>query len=141
MITIVRIENLNVKSFPSALRIPAFVIESGSAPSNTPWGQMYLQKNGSPMPSEFVTRAGSSITKTIRIIYFTYRKGFNLAVENFLPGILWSRSCSRRTGVTIQTRYAGCLDISLINSSFEKVWQMNVGKQCCSCLYPSAEAT
>ena len=31
---------------------------------------------------------GRSITKTIRMTYFRYLRGFNLAVDNFFPGIL-----------------------------------------------------
>ena len=31
---------------------------------------------------------GRSITKTIRITYFRYLRGFSLAVESFFPGIL-----------------------------------------------------
>ena len=37
---------------------------------------------------EFVTSIGSAITKTIRMMYFRYLKGFSLTVENFFPGIL-----------------------------------------------------
>ena len=62
--------------------------DNGIAPSRTPCGHIYLQKNGSPIPTEFVTSIGRSITKTIRITYFRYRRGFSLAVENFFPGIL-----------------------------------------------------
>ena len=64
----------------------------GMAPSRTPCGQIYLQKNGSPIPMEFVTSTGSRITKIIRIIYLRYLKGLSFAVENFFPGILWSIS-------------------------------------------------
>ena len=85
-----RIVNLNVNRCPSAARIPELASESGIAPSSTPCGQMYLQKKGSPIPNELVTNAGSSITKTTRITYFRYRKGFSFAVESFLPGILCS---------------------------------------------------
>ena len=35
---------------------------------------------------EFVTSIGSAITKTIRMMYFRYLKGFSLAVENFSRG-------------------------------------------------------
>ena len=91
-ITEIKIIHLKEKSFPSAERIAAFPIESGIAPSRTPCGQIYLQKNGSPIPMEFVTSIGRSITKTIRMIYFRYLSGFSLAVENFFPGILWSKS-------------------------------------------------
>ena len=66
----------------------AFPRESGIAPSRTPCGQIYLQKKGSPIPIEFVTNIGRSITKTIRMIYFRYLRGFSLAVEHFFPGIL-----------------------------------------------------
>ena len=34
---------------------------------------------------EFVTSIGSAITKTIRMMYFRYLKGFSLAVEKFFP--------------------------------------------------------
>ena len=47
---------------------------------------------------ELVTNAGSSITKTTRITYFRYRRGFSFAVENFLPGILCSRSWNHPNG-------------------------------------------
>ena len=50
--------------------------------------EIYLQKNGSPIPIEFVANIGRRITKTTRMIYFRYRSGFSLAVENFFPGIL-----------------------------------------------------
>ena len=66
--------------------------DRGIAPSRTPCGQIYLQKNGSPIPIEFVISIGRSITKTRRMIYFRYLRGFSLAVENFLVGILWSKS-------------------------------------------------
>ena len=75
-----------------------FPRESGIAPSRTPCGQMYLQKNGSLIPTEFVTSIGRSITKTIRMIYFRYLNGFSLAVENFLPGILCSKSWNHPNG-------------------------------------------
>jgi len=86
--TVIRIQNLNENSLPSADRIAAFPMESGIAPSRTPCGQIYLQKNGSPIPIEFVANIGRRITKTARMIYFRYRSGFSLAVENFFPGIL-----------------------------------------------------
>ena len=86
------------KSFPSAERIAAFPIDNGIAPSKTPWGQIYLQKNGSPIPIEFVISIGRSITKTIRMTYFRYLRGFNLAVDNFFPGILWSKSWNHPNG-------------------------------------------
>ena len=38
--------------------------------SSTPCGQRYLQKNGFPIPSEFVTRRGSKITKINNTPYF-----------------------------------------------------------------------
>ena len=44
---------------------------SGSAPSSTPCGHRYLQKNGSPMPSSFVTSTGSSTTMISSTAYFT----------------------------------------------------------------------
>ena len=91
-ITASRIRNLKENSVPNAERIPALLRDSGIAPSKTPCGQIYLQKNGSPIPMEFVTSIGRSITKTTRMKYFRYRRGFNLDVENFFPGILWSRS-------------------------------------------------
>ena len=69
-------------------RIAAFPMESGIAPSRTPCGQIYLQKKGSPIPIEFVASIGRRITKTTRMMYFRYRSGFSLAVENFFPGIL-----------------------------------------------------
>ena len=68
--TVIRMILLNVNSFPRAERMPAFASESGIAPSKTPCGQMYLQKNGSPIPIEFVTSIGSMITKTISMTYF-----------------------------------------------------------------------
>lgn len=68
--TVTRIMLLNVKSLPSAERIPALKSERGMAPSSTPWGQIYLQKKGSPIPIGFVTNIGSRITKTTRITYF-----------------------------------------------------------------------
>ena len=86
--TVIRITHLKEKSVPSADRIAAFPSERGIAPSKTPCGQMYLQKNGSPIPIEFVTNIGRSITKIIRMIYFRYLSGFRRAVENFFPGIL-----------------------------------------------------
>ncbi len=87
-----------LKKCPSAARIPELASASGIAPSSTPCGQMYLQKKGSPIPSELVTNAGSSITKTTRITYFRYRRGFSFAVESFLPGILCSRSWNHPNG-------------------------------------------
>ena len=86
--TVIKIKHLKEKSFPSADRMAAFPSERGIAPSRTPCGQIYLQKKGSPIPIEFVTSMGSSITKIIRRIYFRYLRGFNPAVENFFPGIL-----------------------------------------------------
>ena len=80
--------HLKEKSVPSADLIAVFPSDSGMAPSKTPCGQMYLQKNGSPIPTEFVTNIGRRITKTMRIIYFRYLSGFSRAVENFFPGIL-----------------------------------------------------
>ena len=76
-----------VTDYPSADRIAAFPSERGIAPSKTPCGQMYLQKNGSPIPIEFVISIGRRITKTIRMMYFRYLSGFNRAVESFFPGI------------------------------------------------------
>ena len=93
-----RTVNLNVNKCPSAARIPELASDSGIAPSSTPCGQMYLQKKGSPIPSELVTNAGSSITKTTRITYFRYRRSFSFAVESFLPGILCSRSWNHPNG-------------------------------------------
>ena len=61
--------------------MPAFAIESGSAPSNTPCGQRYLQKNGSPIPSWFVTNIGSRITKTKRIPYLINRLHFPAGIK------------------------------------------------------------
>ena len=92
IITNTRIVNLNVNKCPSAARIPELTSASGIAPSSTPCGHMYLQKNGSPIPSELVTNAGSSITKTTRTAYFRYRRGFSFAVDSFLPGILSKRT-------------------------------------------------
>ena len=66
MITVIKIINLKENSFPSAERMAAFPSDRGIAPSKTPWGQIYLQKNGSPIPIEFVTTTGRSITKTKR---------------------------------------------------------------------------
>ena len=63
MITSTRTVNLKVNKCPSAARIPELASDNGIAPSSTPCGQIYLQKNGSPIPSELVTNAGSSITK------------------------------------------------------------------------------
>lgn len=62
-------ELLKVKSLPSAERIPELVRESGIAPSSTPCGHIYLQKNGSPIPIELVTTIGSKITNTASITY------------------------------------------------------------------------
>ena len=78
--------------------MPAFAIESGSAPSNTPCGQRYLQKNGSPIPSWFVTNIGSRITKTKRIPYLINRSGFNFRVDIFLNGILCKSSWNHPNG-------------------------------------------
>ena len=86
--TVIKIKHLKENSVPSADLIDAFPRESGIAPSKTPWGQIYLQKNGSPIPTEFVTSIGRRITKTIRMRYFRYLSGFSLAVESFFPGIL-----------------------------------------------------
>ena len=85
--TVIKIRHLKEKRVPSADRIAAFPSERGIAPSKTPCGQMYLQKNGSPIPIEFVISIGRRITKTIRMMYFRYLSGFNRAVENFFPGI------------------------------------------------------
>ena len=90
--TVIKIRHLNENSFPSAERIVALPSDRGIAPSRTPCGQIYLQKNGSPIPIEFVISIGRSITKTRRMIYFRYLRGLSLAVENFLVGILWSKS-------------------------------------------------
>ena len=87
-ITVINIRLLNENSLPSAERIAALPRDKGMAPSKTPCGHTYLQKNGSPMPSAFVTNIGRRITKTIRMTYLRYRKGFSFSVENFLPGIL-----------------------------------------------------
>ena len=92
IITNTRIVNLNVNKCPSAARIPELTSASGIAPSSTPCGHMYLQKNGSPIPSELVTNVGSSITKMTKTAYFRYRMGFSFAVDSFLPGILCNKS-------------------------------------------------
>lgn len=67
---VISIPNFHVNSLPRAALILALAIESGIAPSNTPCGQRYLQKNGFPIPSEFVTRRGSKITKINNTPYF-----------------------------------------------------------------------
>ena len=87
MITNTRIVNLNINKRPSAARIPGLTSDSGTAPSSTPCGHMYLQKNGSPIPSELVTNVGSSITKMTKTAYFRYRMGFSFAVDSFLLGM------------------------------------------------------
>ena len=73
MITVIKKINLKENSFPSAERMAAFPSDRGIAPSKTPSGQKYLQKNGSPIPIEFVTTTGRSITKTKRILYLRFR--------------------------------------------------------------------
>ena len=86
--TVIKIILLNRNKLPSAERIAVFPIANGMAPSNTPCGQRYLQKNGSPIPMEFVTSIGSRMTNTIKMKYFRYLNGLSFAVENFLHGIL-----------------------------------------------------
>ena len=98
MITNTRIINLNINKRPSAARIPGLTSDSGAAPSSTPCGHMYLQKNGSPIPSELVTNVGSSITKMTKTAYFRYRMGFSFAVDSFLLGILCNRSGNQPNG-------------------------------------------
>ena len=51
-------------------RMPELARDSGIAPSSTPWGQRYLQKNGSPMPTSLTMSAGSSTTASSRMTYF-----------------------------------------------------------------------
>ena len=55
MITVIKIRHLKENSFPNAEAMAVFLSDSGIAPSKTPCGQRYLQKNGSPIPMEFVT--------------------------------------------------------------------------------------
>ena len=78
-----RIVNLNVKGVQVQ---HGFLNLQGRAEvhlQGRPAGYMYLQKNGSPMPSEFVTNAGSSITKTTRITYFQIPQRFHLCSGKF----------------------------------------------------------
>ena len=91
-IIISRMLSFQVKSEPRAARIPELVRDRGIAPSSTPWGQRYLQKKGSPMPTSFTKNIGRIITVSKRIIYLRYVRGFSLLVESFLVGILCSNS-------------------------------------------------
>ena len=43
---------------------------SGMPPFRMPAGQMYLQKNGSPIPTSLTTVMGRTMTKSARIPYF-----------------------------------------------------------------------
>ena len=84
--------NFHVNRLPNAARMPELAMDSGIAPSSTPWGQRYLQKNGSPMPTSFTRNAGSRNTITSKTAYFRYRRGLSFLVESFLVGILCSSS-------------------------------------------------
>ena len=55
--------NFHWNSAPSAARVFSLTAANGSAPSRIPWGQRYLQKVGSPMPSTLTMRLGSRNSK------------------------------------------------------------------------------
>ena len=93
-----RMQAFHVNSLPSAARMPALVRERGMAPSSTPCGQRYLQKNGSPIPISLTTSAGSSTTMMSSTAYFRYRSGFSRLVEHLGEGILCKSSCSQPNG-------------------------------------------
>ena len=74
------------------------MMDSGIAPSSTPCGQMYLQKNGSPIPTSLTTKTGSSTTANSSTAYLMYVSGLSFFVESFLLGILCRSSCSHPNG-------------------------------------------
>ena len=84
--------NFHVNSLPSTARMPELARDSGMAPSSTPCGQRYLQKNGSPMATSFTRNAGSRKTITSSTAYLKYRRGLSFFVESFFVGILCSSS-------------------------------------------------
>ena len=91
-ITASRMLNFQVNRLPSAARMPELARDSGMAPSSTPWGQRYLQKKGSPMPTSLTRNAGSRKTITSSTAYLRYVRGLSFFVESFFVGILCSSS-------------------------------------------------
>lgn len=61
--------NFMVKRLPNAALMLASARDSGMAPSSMPCGHTYLQKYGSPIPTEFWMRAGRAQTITTRMPY------------------------------------------------------------------------
>mgnify|MGYP007002739326 CR=1 FL=1 len=84
----IKTASFHVNSEPKAERIPSLTAARGIAPSSTPCGQIYLQKNGSPIPTSFTISAGSNTTANNSTAYFKYVNGFSFSVDSFLHGIL-----------------------------------------------------
>lgn len=88
-----RIVNINKNTFqenikPMACLKDGFINTKGMPASKVPAGQMYLQKNGSPIPTTFTTNIGRMITNIMSIKYFANFAGFLLDILNFFDGIL-----------------------------------------------------
>lgn len=90
--------SFRLNRFPKASLNEGDLIARGIAPSIIPWGQIYLQKYGGITSYLSPAIKAKAIISENNIIYFIYLRGFNFFVENFLVGILCSKSPNQPMG-------------------------------------------